>query len=155
VVTVLLMLGSLGLLMSTLARSSGAATSLTYLICALVFGMVPAAALAGQAIWVTSGNVGQCFLLTVGLAHPVGGLASIIVNDSQFNAARILPGSLTLYGALAGLLFLGAEARLASLAARPWRRPLPVLALAVIAMIAIAYIVTGPVFDICNPGMAG
>lgn len=149
-ITVLLMLGCLGLLISTLVRSSGAATALTYIICMVVFVVLP----ISSTIMVSSLNQGNqfstCFASSMWLLHPAGALGSIIVNQTDYDALALLPASLPLYGALASLCFLGAEARLSSLSGPPWSRLLLAVALLLVIFIAAIYIIAIPVQEMCN-----
>ncbi len=150
VATVLLLLGTLGLLMSTLFRSSGVATALCYLICVLLFGALPLGAIVLLVIMGNDGREVGCVAAALGLLHPAASMAAILVEEPEFNARLLLPASLPLYGALAGLLFLAAEARLAALTSYPWRSARLTAALVGVAGLAALYIGLGPALTICR-----
>ncbi len=149
-VVLLLMLGALGLLMSTLFKSSGAATAVAFIVCIIAFVLVPGALVITIMVLSQGSNSGQCVAFAVALLHPVASLLSIIIDETDFNALRLLPASLPLYGAVAALLFLAAEARLASLVAQRRRRLLPTIALLGVAIAAALYIILVPTQAICN-----
>lgn len=152
VLTTLLLLGTLGLLMSTLFRSSGVATGLTYLIVVSLFLVFPIGFLF---VTLTFGGgsmsrLGECAALGLFLLHPAGGYATILVNDNDWYPLRVLPALLPLYGSLAGLLFLGAEARLARLTAQRGRTPLWLVVPLLVTAVAVAYVALGPTRAMCS-----
>ncbi|HEX8683306.1 MAG TPA: ABC transporter permease subunit [Ardenticatenaceae bacterium] len=150
VVVVMLMLGTIGLLMSTLVRSSGAATALTYIFCTILFVAVPILAVTVLPLFGTGGRAVEYIMVSLVLLHPLASLAAILVNIEEFNAGMLLPATIPLYGAVAGLFFLAAEARLAHLTAQRWRRLLLTIGLLVIAVGAVAYIVMKPAQSVYN-----
>lgn len=145
VVAVLLLLGTLGLMMSTLFKSGGVATSLTYLLCALIFGLVPFCALIFGMMGLDTRGSGLHGLLLVALLHPASSLAAILVNETEFHAAMLLPATVPLYLALSGVIFLVAEARLRAILGQPGRRPLLLGLLLLVIGAAVAYLALGPV----------
>lgn len=151
VVVVMLMLGTIGLLMSTLVRSSGPATALTYIFCTIVFVAAPIfVVIVLPLLFTTGGRAVEYIIVSVVLLHPLASLAAILVNVEEFNAGMLLPATVPLYGAVAGLFFLAAEARLAHLTAQRWRRLLLTIGLLVIAVGAVAYIVMKPAQSVYN-----
>jgi len=148
-ITVLLMLGTLGLFISTILRNGGAATALTYIICMLMFVLLPLGVTMMMAIIDNGSQFSRCLAMSMWLTHPAGSLVSIIVNETDYNALAILPATLPLYGALAALFFLAAEARLSEVTQTRWSRLLLVVGLLLVIAIALIYIVAVPVQDMC------
>jgi ABC-2 type transport system permease protein len=153
-IMLLLMLGTLGLLMSTLFKSGSVATALVYLLCIVFLIIIPIG--WGFGFIILGGSAGAdgesaCFAaLSILITHPAASLFSIILNEEAFRPATVLPATLPLYGALAGLFFLGAESRLASLTSQRWNRFIPVLLLLVVIAVAVGYLIVGPVESICT-----
>jgi ABC-type transport system involved in multi-copper enzyme maturation permease subunit len=151
-VVVMLMLGTIGLLMSTFVRHSGAATALAYLFCMVVFVGAPGILVLGPLFFgiVSASQTQECFALSMALLHPVGSLAAILANVDEFNPAMLLPATLPLYGAVAGFFFLAAEARLSHLTAQRWQRRRWILPPLLIAIAATVYVVAVPVQQLCR-----
>jgi predicted neutral ceramidase superfamily lipid hydrolase len=147
-VVVMLLLGTIGLLMSTLVRSSGAAMALTYLFCLVVFVLLPIFTIV--MIFASTGDSPNCVVDAIGALHPIGSLMFILGDDGEGNPGAMLTATLPLYGAVAGLFFMAAEARLSHLTARRWRRPLPVLLLLLITIGTATYIALGPSQAYCR-----
>ncbi len=148
-ITVLFMLGTLGLFISTMLHNGGAATALTYIICMLMFVVLPIGIAMVTTILDNGNQFSSCVAMSIWLVHPAGSLASIIVNEADYNALAILPATLPLYGALAGLFFLAAEARLAQLTHTRWSRVLLVIGLLLVIIAAVVYLVAVPVQEMC------
>ncbi|MDQ4077521.1 MAG: hypothetical protein M3220_14905, partial [Chloroflexota bacterium] len=132
-------------------KSSGVATSLTYLLCILLFVVFPLGVAFVLSVFMNTSEAARCLMLTTLMVHPGASLASILVDEVDFNAVRLLPATLPLYSALAGLFFLGAEARLSALVAQRWRHWHLVFVLLLIVLVAVGYIIAGPVIDLCRP----
>lgn len=149
-VVLLLMLGTLGLFISTLFRSSGVATSITYLTCVVCFAVLPLL-IAFTAFITTQGSNGAgCIAAAMFMLHPAGALTALFADGSDPGAAQVLPAFLALYGALAGALFLAAEARLSALTSQRWRRPFLSLALLLVMGATSVYLVLGPAAEMCG-----
>lgn len=148
-ITVLFMLGTLGLFISTILHNGGAATALTYIICMLMFVVLPIGIVMISTVINRGNQFSTCLAMSIWLTHPAGSLVSIIVNESDYNALAVLPATLPLYGALAGLFFLAAEARLSELTQTHWSRLLLVVGLLLVVIAAIVYLVAVPVQNMC------
>lgn len=148
-ITLLLMLGTLGLFISTILRNGGAATALTYIICMLMFVVLPLGIVMMITIMNNSNQFSNCLAMSIWVIHPAGSLASIVINETEYNALAILPATLPLYGALAALFFLAAEARLSELTQTRWSRLLLIIGLLLVVIAAIVYIVAVPVQNMC------
>ncbi|MGB0388751.1 MAG: ABC transporter permease [Ardenticatenaceae bacterium] len=149
-ITVLFMLGTLGLLMSTILRSGGAATALTYIVSMILFLILPVSSSIMLGVLDQWGEFSRCIVTSIWLLHPAGSLVSIWVNEKEFQIMALLPATLPLYSAFAGLFFLVAERRLSALIGQPTRRPFLILALLLVIAIATTYIIAFPVQEMCN-----
>jgi ABC-2 type transport system permease protein len=148
-VVLLLMLGTLGLFMSTLFRSGGVATAVAYLFCLIVFVVLPGILGTTLAVMSNTMQAARCAAVAVALLHPVASLAAILVDEPEFHALRLLPATLPLIGAVAMLFFFGAEARLSALVARRWRRPVALLVVLGVIAASVTYIIAVPVQALC------
>ncbi len=138
VVMVLLLLAAIGLLMSTLFKSSGTSTALTYLFCFLFFGVIPLGLAFALSLFAEGNTPVQYALALLALLHPAASLAAILINEEAFNAGLLLPATLPLYAACAGLCLLAADARLSQMTARGQHWRSLVVGLALLALIAVA-----------------
>ncbi|MBA3532816.1 MAG: hypothetical protein H0T73_12900, partial [Ardenticatenales bacterium] len=154
VTVVLLMLGTLGLLMSTIFKNGGVATAVAYLLCIVVWVILPVSMLFALTIFGLSGDAENACTVGsfIGLLHPAASLMAIVINEDEMNPARLLPATLPLYAALAGFFFLAAEVRLSNLAARPFKvnRLVMMLVPLVIILVALAYFALKLTPEICN-----
>lgn len=146
----LLMLGTLGLFMSTLFRNSGSATALSYLLCVVLFLILPLGTFFVAGVIDEWDKTSRCVAAMLWVTHPGGAIGSIIINEDQYNPLMLLPAWLPLYSAVAGLFFLAAEARLSKLTSQRWFHPFLIASLLLVIIVSLIYIMLVPATEFCN-----
>ncbi len=151
-ISVVFLLGAVGLMMSTLFKSPNVANAATYGT-VLFFGIILPLLFLFLGISFSFGGTNnwiECVAASLLMFHPGGSLITII-NPVQQNIQplNVLPASLTLYLALGGVCFLIAENRLGALAGRKTRTALWFVLFTVIVLGASAYLLLDPVRTMC------
>lgn len=153
-IAVVFLLGALGLMMSTLFKSPNTANAATYGMLLLVFVIAPLLMIfLGLSFSFSSNSPNwiECIAASMLIFHPGGSLVTIISPIQQeLTSLVVLPGSLTLYLALGALCFLIAERRLGVMAGRETRVRYWFLLALLVAGVAAAYLLLGPVQTMCT-----
>ncbi|MCB0076595.1 MAG: ABC transporter permease subunit [Anaerolineales bacterium] len=149
-----IMLATFGLLVSSWMTRAGLATTLTYLLSALLFVVLPVMMLfIGTSFFFAAGNQPPCrSLASLGLLHPLAGFMAIngVFSSNWTSYWPYLIAVLSFYIALSGLFYLASRARLSSILGVPNRRRWLIVVPLVVAIVAVVAIVTGPVEQLCN-----
>ena len=153
-IILVLLLATVGLLISTFVQRSGVATTLSYLINALVFVVGP---LMFFFILFTGlfdsgpSRTAECVVAALGMLHPIGGFIGLNGGFSQLGSVMPYMSLLFLiYLSLAALLYLISEARLSLSLGMRWRRRALLLVPLLLMGLATIAVVLGPVRTMCN-----
>jgi ABC-2 type transport system permease protein len=151
-ITVVFLLGAIGLMMSTIFKSPNIANAATYGTI-LFFGVIVPILFLFLGISFSMGtnnNWLECTAAALLMFHPGGSLITIISPIQQnIQPLNVLPAALTLYLALGTGCFLIAENRLGALAGRKTRTAVWMLLVALIVVGASAYLIWDPVQTMC------
>lgn len=152
-ISVVFLLGAVGLMMSTLFKSPNIANAATYGT-VLFFGVILPLLFLFLGITLSFGMTTtwiECVAASLLMFHPGGSLITIISPIQEaLQPVTILPASLTLYLALGVGCFLIAENRLGVMAGRKTRTGWWMLLFGLIVVGASAYLLLGPVRTMCT-----